>query len=1087
MNTNGYAKSTINPAAILLLGLAVFLGSAATTLGATRTWDGSSSALWSNRFNWTGNVAPSNGDSLVFPASASNKNNSNDIVGLDVLSIEIAGTGYTLSGNSIGLIDSIRLNTTFGMLASMYMDIELVDDAQIRMMGYNNTLHCHGDIDTGSHVLNVGNYGAVFLYGPVGGSGSVVKFGSGTVYMKGTSANTYAGLTTVEDGTLVLDQDAGNSIPYDLVIEDGATVRQEASARIGDDVTINKTGIYDMNGFNETIGDLILNDGADFDSGAGKLTIRGDVVVDGGISSISGSLGMMSGDRDFNILYNGWLIWPGAHCYLNADVSGTGNLVKKGPGDMRISGNNTYSGTTVVENGDIMVESDTALGTTAGGTTVNVGSRMYISAFSSGSSKHIAGETLSLGGEFRSYGVSNSWTGAITLTDDADLFVSSGDYLNLAGAVGGSGGLAKEWAGTLILSGSGNDYSGDTEVNEGTLELQGSNRIRYGTLVVGDGAGAKESVVVRFLSSSPIHSAADVVIKADGLLDFNDYTDDLGYVLFDRGQLKTGTGEFRMLGNVGAIESFSTNWVARISGNVDLGTSQRTFDIDAGTAFYLSAHTRGNGGIAKTGGGQLYLASSNSYAGATSVNEGLVYVDNDHSLGETSGGTTVGAGASLVLRSDNDIGNEALTLSGSGNSILGALACIYGSSSWAGPVTLSGAVRLTTLQVGDTLDIGGAIGGSGDVTLEGSGTIIYSGSAANTYTGDTYVNKGTLELDKSIYNASIPGNLYIGDGNGGVDADVVRMVSTSQIPNNTRITIAGSGLFDMNNQTEYFGSLEGSGHVDMGSGHLGVGYDNGSTRFSGLIEGSGELRKFGTGTFELSGNNTYSGDTEVNAGVVLVNGSQSTSDVVVYSSGTLGGIGTVGAIASSGTVAPGASAGQLGCGSATLNSGSYFEVELDGHLPVDYDQLDVNGAASLGNANLDVAWGFVPAVGDEFTILDNDGTDAVAGTFNGLPEGASVVAGNVTLQITYAGGTGNDVVLAATEVTPLEPLMITSISPNPTNVLLEWEGGMPYFQVEKKTTLTNGTWTAVTAPTRDLATSLPVDTTNGFYRVTGGN
>jgi len=1084
MKANGFAKPTVNRAARLLLTLAVLLGSAAAR-AATRTWDGSASALWSNPLNWVENAVPGDGDYLVFPSPASNRSCTNNLTGLDVLTIEITSTGYFLHGNAIGVIDSVRMDNTMLTIANMYMDITLESDAQFRMLGYNDRLFCHGDIDIGTYTLRAGNYGDVIFEGPISGSGSVVKFGSGDVYFEGSTANTYAGSTTVEDGTLVLDQASGDSIPHDLIIEDGATARQDSSFKIVGDVKIYGSGTYDMNGFSETIGDLILNDGANFDSGASTLTLSGNVAVDGGVSVINGRLSLLSGNHDFNILYNGLLIFPGAHCLLNADVNGAGSLIKKGPGDMRISGNNTYSGTTIVEGGDIMIESNTALGTSAAGTTVNAGSQIYMSAFYQASSVHISGETLSLGGDIRSYGPTNFWTGAITLTDDVEVHVSSGKSLEFSGAIGGTGGVTKKWAGTLIYSGSSvNSYTGDTTVEEGVLALDGINVVRDGILTIGDGAGAKESVVVRFLASSPIHSAADVVIKADGLLDFNDHTDDLGYVLFDRGQLSTGTGVYRMNDDLAAIESFNTNWTAMISGFVDLRTQQRTFDIDTGVFFDLSAPTEGSGGITKAGGGRLRLGWPNTYEGSTIVQEGYLQLWHDDSLGATNAGTVVESGASLHFGKSLIISNEVLELNGFGAPSYGALDSEY-DAGWHGPVVLNTDSEIYVFS--SRLEIDGPVSGSGDLVKVAIGTLALIGNDDNTYTGNTYVNSGTLVLDKSVYNATVPGNLYIGDGIGGADADVVRLLTTSQIPNNTRISIAGSGLFDMNNLTEYFGSLEGSGHVDMGSGNLGVGYDNGSTAFSGLIEGSGEFRKYGTGTFELSGNNTYSDITEIYAGILLVNGSQPGSDVIVNSPGTLGGIGTVGAIFSSGSVAPGASAGQLDSGSATLQSGSTFDVELDGYTPVDYDQLDVNGTTALGNANLAVSWGFVPAVGDKFTILDNDGADAVVGTFNGLAEGASLAAGNVTLKISYAGGTGNDVVLAATEVTELEPLAIISIDTASGDVEMAWVGGVPFYVVEKKTSLTNAIWQAVTIPTRDMVASLLADTTNGFYRVKGGN
>jgi hypothetical protein len=88
-----------------------------------------------------------------------------------------------------------------------------------------------------------------------------------------------------------------------------------------------------------------------------------------------------------------------------------------------------------------------------------------------------------------------------------------------------------------------------------------------------------------------------------------------------------------------------------------------------------------------------------------------------------------------------------------------------------------------------------------------------------------------------------------------------------------------------------------------------------------------------------------------------------------------------------------------------------------------YDSLDVNGMVGLGSGvgpSLVVDLGYDPLPTDTFTIIDNDGTDAVSGTFAGLPEGATFSVTNPNsgntfpMQITYAGGTdGNDVVLSA--------------------------------------------------------------------------
>ena len=85
-----------------------------------------------------------------------------------------------------------------------------------------------------------------------------------------------------------------------------------------------------------------------------------------------------------------------------------------------------------------------------------------------------------------------------------------------------------------------------------------------------------------------------------------------------------------------------------------------------------------------------------------------------------------------------------------------------------------------------------------------------------------------------------------------------------------------------------------------------------------------------------------------------------------------------------------------------------------------YDRQAVNGGVALNNAILTATVGYVPALSDSFLIIDNNDTDAVSGTFNGRSEGSTFVASGRTLQITYLGGTGNDVVLTVVNLVPVE-------------------------------------------------------------------
>jgi len=279
------------------------------------------------------------------------------------------------------------------------------------------------------------------------------------------------------------------------------------------------------------------------------------------------------------------------------------------------------------------------------------------------------------------------------------------------------------------------------------------------------------------------------------------------------------------------------------------------------------------------------------------------------------------------------------------------------------------------------------------------------------------------------------------------------------------------GVFDASNAAAavnlalnelYVGSSAGSGVANgtflMGSGvtgtanSIGIGLGGGASGLFDVLGGSlyATTLTLGSGTLDLNDTALTVGSTgTLNAQTLNLTGGLLTGANLVIDDGSLnfsGGVLMVdhvtGALDQNGGVlAPGSSVGQTTVdGNYDLASVGALLCEIFGSsfagATRQYDRLAVNGAVNLngdgnlgGGGTLDVHLGYSPTVGSQFTILSNDGVDAVAGRFNGLLEGASFASAygsqTVSFQISYAGGDGNDIVLTVTHKSGVAPTGLT--------------------------------------------------------------
>lgn len=242
---------------------------------------------------------------------------------------------------------------------------------------------------------------------------------------------------------------------------------------------------------------------------------------------------------------------------------------------------------------------------------------------------------------------------------------------------------------------------------------------------------------------------------------------------------------------------------------------------------------------------------------------------------------------------------------------------------------------------------------------------------------------------------------------------------------------AGAGSVGTLNQTGG-STVAGLGWMWVGQGggwgayNLSGGTQNKGQLFIGHSNGTGELNVSNTGTIVNNslqvGVTGGSGQVTMTGGAIhtgtmnLVNGAFDMTGGVLSATTYIGDLTQDG-----GTTSPGSSPGLMTInGNYSLNGGDLF-IELAGLTAgTEYDQLAVAGDVSLaGGLTLSLLPGFMPTVGDIFTIIDNQGPNPVSGNFL---EGTLISAGGYDFDIDYTGGDGNDVMLTVAGTTARVPV-----------------------------------------------------------------
>ncbi len=472
----------------------------------------------------------------------------------------------------------------------------------------------------------------------------------------------------------------------------------------------------------------------------------------------------------------------------------------------------------------------------------------------------------------------------------------------------------------------------------------------------------------------------------------------------------------RLGGNIvsGGVNSNNT-----INVNVQLtGAATASISVGTDTQLALMKTISGTKSIVKQGFGRLFLAGSNTFSGQLTVNGGAVQIANSNALGAATAPTTVAPGCAVELVEFIPLGlefpknltiAEPLSLSGTGIQSTGALRSMGGNHVWNGKITL-GAGTSNSIGVDaeagpfvpDQLTINGVIEDSaiGGFRKVGGGRLILTGN--NSYRDTTLVNAGVVRMMNSNALGATTGLTKV-NVNAALEI-ASTIIGPEEIPVNSGepLELAGGGILGTGVVRNIRGLNSLSGPIQLlATSIFAVDQSFDSLAVSSIISGVGfGLIKKAPGELLLPNNNTYSGLTSVQAGLLTVNGSQSASAVNV-NGGVLQGIGTVGSVTlgPAGTISPaGNSVGNLTIRGNLNARGGTYRVDIG-------ERLRVFGSVGLASTVVSVHG---PTTTTNPFIIENDATDAVSGNLQGvLVTGSS----GQNFKISCLGGTGNDVVL----------------------------------------------------------------------------
>lgn len=964
------------------------------------------------------------------------------------LVVGAAGTGaLTVENNSLLRAGSIVLSQQSG--SSGTLSIGLGGSA--------------ATIDTASVTGGAGATGLVsfntndpaYVFAPLlAGNLRVEKRGSGSTSL--TGANTYTGGTTIRSGTLSITADANlGDASGGVVFEggtlamNGASVARAITLSTGGGTIFTDTSAALLSGSISGAGDFRVTGGgqlnlAGVSTYTGATSIGASVKVDGGIlngtSGIvvaaaplgSGSLtvdGPLSSVRTIGSLVVGQggsgtlnvkrgSLLTSAEGILAANTGSSGAATIDGAGSLwsnvgELIVGGLGNGSLTVSDGGVVSASQVVLGESAGASgTLNIGIGGAAGALNTATVVGGAGATSlvnfnhdetaylvasQLGGSLAVNQIgsgttiltaANTYTGLTTISggtlqignggttgsivgdilNNGTLLFNRSDDFTFAGAISGTGSLIKDGAGTLTLTGS-VSYTGTTTVRGGALLIGtgGTGGNWDGDLDISSTLTFNRSDDVIY--GHVISGSGSLIKLGAGMLTLTNANTYIGGTTISTGTLRIGNG-----GTTGSI-------VGNIVNNASLAFN-RVDDVTFGGLI------SGTGSLTKIGVGTLTLTAANTYAGGTSILAGTLQVGSGGTSGSLAG-DVANEGALIFNRSDSSSYSGAISGSGTVSKLGAGALTLTGHSTYTGATAVTGTLNVLS---------GGKIDGTSGVTVapgaSQSGLLRVSGAGSRVSTAGTIVvgglGSGTLTVD-----------------NGGA-IDAASILLGAEVGSSGTLNIGSGGDAGFLNATTV---VDGAG---AGSAvHLSF-TDSSYVLASNLLH-TLSVNQDGPGTVVLTGVNSYTGGTFLNAGTLRVASNSNlggAASALYFNGGTLQWGATV-------TNLPRAI--NLGAGGGTLDTGT-FNVTSTGVISgagsftkKGTGVLTLTGTNTY-TGNLIVEAGTLR--GNSSSLRNNILNDAAvdflqtaSGTYSGVMSGTGALtklnAGNLTLTgvNTYTGAT----------------------------------------------------------------------------------